>query len=225
MDIQARLFKLQDIKYGQFQAKLTPGVPLEKIIGVRIPVARKLAKEILTLEETETFLTSLPHQYYDENILQAILISEIKDYPLCMAHLENFLPFVDNWAVCDIMSPKVLKKHKSELLKKILVWSKSDNLYTCRFGLKMLMTHFLDNDFQPSYLELPAAIQTEAYYLRMMIAWFFATALAKQWTASIVYLEQNRLDIWTHNKTIQKACESYRITKEQKAYLRTLKIK
>lgn len=225
MNIQAKLFELQDEEYGKFQAMLTPGIPLEKVIGVRIPAARKLAKEILSAPETEEFLNTLPHQYYDENILHAILISEIKDYDQCMAYTEAFLPFVDNWAVCDIMSPKVFKKHKPQLMTKIIDWSEAEHIYTCRFGLKMLMTHFLDEHFQPTYLAIPASINTEEYYLRMMIAWFFATALAKQWNASITIIEQNVLDRWTHNKTIQKACESYRITNEQKTYLRTLKRK
>lgn len=225
MNIQAKLFELQDEEYGKFQAMLTPGIPLEKVIGVRIPAARKLAKEILSAPETEEFLKTLPHQYYDENILHAILISEIKDYDQCMAYTEAFLPFVDNWAVCDIMSPKVFKKHKPQLMTKIIAWSEDKHIYTCRFGLKMLMAHFLDEHFQPTYLAIPASIHTEEYYLRMMIAWFFATALAKQWNASITFIEQNILDRWTHNKTIQKACESYRITNEQKTYLRTLKRK
>lgn len=223
MDIQNRLFELQDKKYAKFQSKLTPNIPEERFIGVRVPEARKLAKKYFKEAESKIFLESLPHEYYDENILHALLISEIKDYNECIKALEAFLPYVDNWAVCDIISPKVFKKHKFELLEKIRVWSFSNHSYTCRFGLEMLMTHFLDDSFKPEYLEIPATVKSEEYYVNMMIAWFFATTLAKQWDDSIVYLENNKLDKWSHNKTIQKACESYRIKDEQKIYLRKLK--
>lgn len=223
MDIQNRLFELQDKKYANFQSKLTPNIPEERFIGVRVPEARKLAKKYFKEAESKIFLESLPHEYYDENILHALLISEIKDYNECIKALEAFLPHVDNWAVCDIISPKVFKKHKFELLEKIRVWSFSNHSYTCRFGLEMLMTHFLDDSFKPEYLEIPATVKSEEYYVNMMIAWFFATTLAKQWDDSIVYLENNKLDKWSHNKTIQKACESYRINDEQKIYLRKLK--
>jgi len=223
MDIQNRLFELQDKKYAKFQSKLTPNILEERFIGVRVPEARKLAKKYFKEAESKIFLESLPHEYYDENILHALLISEIKDYNECIKALEAFLPHVDNWAVCDIISPKVFKKHKFELLEKIRVWSFSNHSYTCRFGLEMLMTHFLDDSFKPEYLEIPATVKSEEYYVNMMIAWFFATTLAKQWDDSIVYLENNKLDKWSHNKTIQKACESYRIKDEQKIYLRKLK--
>ena len=222
-DIQNRLFELQDTKYAAFQAKLTPGVPVDSFIGVRVPDCRKLAKTIYKENNYEGFLKELPHTYYDENMLHGLILSEFKDYDTCIEALEEFLPYVDNWAVCDIMSPKIFKKHKAELMEKIREWSASSHTYTCRFGMEMLMSHFLDADFQPEYHEIVAAVRSEEYYVNMMIAWYFATALAKQWDATIPYLLENRLDVWTHNKTIQKAIESYRITDEQKVYLRTLK--
>lgn len=225
MDIREELFALQDIEYGDFQAKLTPGIPRELFIGVRVPEVRKLAKKLIKEPETAAFLKDLPHKYYDENMLHGLLISEIKDYDACIAAVDEFLPYVDNWAVCDIMSPRVFKKNKAALMEKIKEWSASEKTYTCRFGLEMLMSHFLDEDFKPEYLEIPAAVRSEEYYVRMMAAWFFATALAKQWDASVKYVEECRLDVWTHNKTIQKARESYRITPEQKEYLKGLKQK
>ena len=170
------------------------------------------------------FLKDLPHKYYDENILHALLISEIKDYDSCIKYLEEFLPYIDNWAVCDILSPKVFKNHKEELLVKIKEWSTSRQTYICRFGVGMLMSHYLDSDYKKEYLEIPALIHLDDYYINMMIAWFFATALAKRWEDTVVYLEENKLDVWVHNKTIQKACESYRITPEKKKYLKTLKV-
>ena len=222
--IQKRLFALRDEKYREFQRSLIPGLSKEKIIGIRMPAMRKLAKEFVKEPEAAVFLKQLPHTYYDENILHALLIAEIKDYDACMEAVEAFLPYIDNWAVCDGLSPKAFGKHKAELLEKIRLWIPSEHIYTCRFGIGMLMRWFLDEDFQPGYLELPAAVRSEEYYVNMMTAWFFATALAKQWNAAIPYLEQNRLDPWTHNKTIQKARESYRITTEQKEYLKRLKV-
>lgn len=223
MIIQEKLFELQDQAYAAFQSKLTPNIPAELFIGVRVPAARKLAKEYIKNPEHLDFMKALPHHYYDENMLHGLLISEIKDYDACIFETDQFLPYVDNWAVCDIMSPKVFKKHKKELIEKIYEWSASDLTYTCRFGLEMLMSHFLDEDFKPEYLEIPVAVISEEYYINMMIAWFFATALAKQWDETIPYLERHKLGIWVHNKTIQKARESYRITTEQKEYLKTLK--
>lgn len=223
MDLRDELLALQDPAYGDFQAKLTPGIPRELFIGVRVPEARKLAKRAIKEPAAAEFLQELPHAYFDENMLHGLLLSEIKDYDTCITEVDRFLPYVDNWAVCDIMSPKIFQKHKAQLLGKIKEWAASEHTYTCRFGLEMLMTHFLDGDFQPEYLVIPADVHSEEYYLRMMQAWFFATALAKQWEASLPYLEQQRLDPWVHNKTIQKARESYRITPEQKAYLKTLK--
>lgn len=223
MDIQEKLFELQDKKYAEFQAKLTPTVPKEKFIGVRVPEVRKLAKAIFKEGNYDEFISELPHEYYDENMLHGLIVSEIKDYEACIREVDRFLPFVDNWAVCDIMSPKIFKKRKEEVIDKIREWSASDDTYTCRFGIEMLMSHFLDDDFREEYLEIPAKIRSEEYYVNMMIAWFFATALAKQWDAAVPYIENDKLDVWTHNKTIQKARESYRITDEQKEYLKSLK--
>lgn len=225
MKIQNRLFELQDKEYADFQYKLTPGIPRELFIGVRVPEVRKLAKNYVKQEESSEFIRALPHHYYDENVLHGLLISEIKDYKECVAAVDAFLPYVDNWAVCDIMSPRVFKKHKEELLIKIREWIASDHIYTCRFGIEMLMSHFLDDDFKAEYLELPANVHSDEYYVNMMIAWYFATALAKQWDRTIPYIEDQKLDIWVHNKTIQKARESYRITDEQKEYLKKLKRK
>ncbi len=223
-DIQKKLFGLSDTEYADFQARLTPNVEREKFIGVRVPKVRALAKELLKLSPQTEFLKALPHQYYDENMLHGLLISEIKDYDNCIAEVEKFLPFVDNWAVCDIMSPKIFKKNKEKLLEKIKIWSKSKHSYTIRFAIEMLMSHYLDGDFKPEYLKIPAAVKSDEYYVKMMIAWFFATALSKQWDIAVFVIENDEIkDNWTHNKTIQKACESYRITEEQKDYLRSLK--
>jgi len=224
MNIREELFALQDVEYGDFQAKLTPGIPRDSFIGVRVPDLRKLAKRLIKEPETTDFLRELPHKYYDENILHGLLLSEMKDYDACIAEVDQFLPYVDNWAVCDIMSPKIFKRDKAAILDKIKEWSASEKTYTCRFGIEMLMSFFLDEDFKPEYLDIPASVHSEEYYVQMMIAWFFATALAKQWDATVKYIENQRLDTWTHNKTIQKARESYRITPEQKEYLKTLKI-
>lgn len=223
MNIQEELFALRDEEYAVFQQKLIPGVPAERIIGVRVPELRKLAKRYYKDSEHRQFLKALPHGYYDEDLLHALLIAEEKDFARCLEETEAFLPFIDNWAVCDIFSPKVFAKHKEELLQHIRIWAKSEKTYTCRFGIGMLMQHFLDADFDAAYLEIPATVQSEEYYVNMMLAWFFATALAKQWEATIPYLENKRLARWTHNKTIQKARESYRITAEQKNYLQSLK--
>lgn len=223
MNIQKELFALRDISYGDFHAKLVPNIPRELLIGVRVPEARKLAKRLAKEPEASEFLKDLPHKYYDENILHALLISEMKDYDACIVAIDEFLSYIDNWAVCDILSPKIFKEHKTSLLEKIKEWSASDKTYTCRFGLEMLMSYFLDNDFKPDYLEITTSVHSEEYYVRMMIAWFFATALAKQWDASIKYIEDNRLDTWTHNKAIQKAKASRRITPKQKEYLKALK--
>lgn len=223
MNVTERLFELQDKTYADFHSGLVPNVPREKIIGVRVPDARRLAKEYGKDPECRDFLRALPHKYYDENVLHGILLSGQKDYEECVRAVEEFLPYVDNWAVCDILSPKVFRQHRTELIAKIREWSASEKTYTCRFGLEMLMTHYLDEDFRPEYLEIPAGVCSEEYYVNMMIAWFFATALAKQWEAAIPYLRDNRLGAWVHNKTIQKARESFRVTQEQKAYLKTLR--
>ena len=223
-EIRQSLFDLQDIKYRDFQAKLIPGTDTETMIGVRTPELRKLAKQMLKREEIGEFLQDLPHRYFDENQLHAFIISGIREYGKCMEELERFLPYVDNWATCDQMSPVVFKKHKQELLSGIREWIRSEHTYTVRFGIGMLMQHFLDDDFDPAYPELVAGVRSEEYYVNMMIAWYYATALAKQYDAVLPYIERRRLDPWVHNKTIQKAVESYRISDEQKEYLRSLKV-
>lgn len=223
LKILDKLFELQDKKYADFHGKLIPHIPREKIIGVRVPNMRKFAKEYSKSEESKVFLNDLPHKYYDENLLHGMLISEIKDYDKCINKLDKFLPYVDNWAVCDTISPKVFKRSREKLLGKIKIWISSKETYVCRFGILMLMKHFLDDYFTPKYLENVADIESDEYYLKMMIAWFFATALSKHWNETIVYLERKKLDVWVHNKTIQKARESYRITTQQKEYLKSLK--
>ena len=224
-EIQKFLFENQDIQYRDFQAKLIPNVEKESFIGVRTPVLRKYAKELLKEGDIIGFLNELPHKYFDENQLHAFIISGIKSFDECINEVERFLPFVDNWATCDQMSPKCFAKNKSGLLKHIDIWIKSDKTYTVRFAIGMLMSHFLDCDFDESYLRKVAAVKSDEYYINMMIAWYFATALAKQYDKTLPYIENKALDKWTHNKAIQKAVESYRITDEQKAYLKTLKIK
>ncbi len=219
------LFELRDEEYAKFQAKLTPSVAPELFIGVRVPDVRRLAKLLKNDSDAEAFMQELPHKYYDENMLHGLLISEIRDFDKAIEETNRFLPYIDNWAVCDIMSPKAFGKHKAELIDSIGKWACSDEAYTIRFGIEMLMSHYLDDDFREEYLDIPAAVRSEEYYVNMMIAWFFATALAKQWKSTVSYIENNRLDKWTHNKAIQKAVESRRITDEQKAYLKTLKIK
>ncbi len=225
MKIIDRLFELKDEKYADFSSKLTPNIDRISIIGVRVPDVRKLAKEYIKDEESKVFLNTLPHKYFDENMLHGLLISEIKDYEECIIKIEKFLPFVDNWAVCDIMSPKIFAKNTDKLIDKIKEWLKSNKVYTCRFGIGMLLKYYLDDNFKSEYLKLVSNIKSEEYYINMMIAWFFATSLCKQWDDTIKYLEENKLDKWVHNKTIQKAIESYRITNEQKEFLKSLKLK
>lgn len=221
--LKEKLFALSDKEYAAFQSKLTPTVDAEKFIGVRVPVLREFAKEFSKQAECAEFLDTLPHEYYDENLLHSVILEKVKRYDECLALVEAFLPYVDNWAVCDTLRPKVFAKHKEELLPKIKEWIASDKTYTCRFGIDMLMTHYLDAAFRPEYPALVTAVHSEEYYVRMMAAWYFATALAKQWDTVIPYIENRQLDRWTHNKAIQKAIESYRITPERKDYLRTLK--
>ncbi len=224
-EIRDRLFELQDIKYRDFQSGLFPTLEKDVMIGVRTPELRKLAKEYGGRKDIGEFLTDLPHKYFDENQLHAFIISGEKNIDTAMAELNAFLPYVDNWATCDQMSPKVFKKHRDKLLVEIDKWLKSDLTYTIRFGIGMLMEHFLDEDYDVKYPETVAQIRSEEYYVNMMIAWYFATALAKQYDTILPFIEGEKLDTWTHNKAIQKAVESYRITPEQKGYLKTLKIK
>lgn len=223
-ELQQHLFGMRDAAYAAFIAKLTPGFPPSHFIGVRVPLLRTIARSFAKEEAaSQRFLSHLPHSYYEEDMLHGMLISLVKDYDRCLDLTDRFLPYVDNWAVCDTLSPKVFAKHKAQLLENILRWSSSSHTYTCRFGLRMLMTHFLDGSFSADFLEIPTAIRSEEYYVKMMVAWFFATALAKQWEATLPYLENRQLDPWTHRKTIQKAIESYRIPPERKDYLRTLR--
>lgn len=224
--IQERLFALQDLKYREFHAKLIPTIDFERVIGIRTPALRKLAREVARMPESREFMKILPHFYYEENNLHGFLIEGIKDYEECIEAIEVFLPYIDNWATCDLISPKIFKKHLPELIEKIKEWMASEHTYTIRFGMEMLMRYYLEEDtFLEEYLEMVAAIRSEEYYVNMMIAWYFATALAKQYDAAIPYIEQRKLERWTHNKAIQKAVESYRVSDEQKAYLRSLRWK
>ena len=225
MNIREELFALQDLKYKEFHKRLIPTIDEDTIIGVRIPALRALVKEFSATEEAAEFMKELPHPYYEENNVHAFLIEKIKGYDTCIRELDKFLPYVDNWATCDSMAPKVLKKHLPELMDKIKEWLASDQIYTVRYGIGLLMKFYLDEAFEEKYLQMVADVQSEEYYINMMIAWYFATALAKHYEKSLSYLEEQKLDVWTHNKTIQKAVESHRITPEQKAYLKTLKRK
>ena len=218
------LFSKQDIKYRDFQVPLFPGVTKDRLIGVRTPELKKLAKELNGSEAAKKFIETLPHYYFDENQLHAFLISLIKDYQSCLQEVDKFLPYVDNWATCDQLSPTVFAKHKEELIVPVKKWLKSKHTYTVRFAIGVLMQYYLDESFKEEYMALVASIKSEEYYINMMIAWYFATALAKQWNTTIKYIEEKKLTTWVHNKTIQKAVESYRITDEQKAYLKSLKI-
>lgn len=224
-DVQKKLFEMQDKGYRDFQAKLIPTVDREKIIGIRTPMLRKFAKEFGKTGEAGMFLKMLPHQYYEENNLHGLLIEQISDYDKCLEELERFLPFIDNWATCDMLALRVVKKHLDAFIREICRWIGSGETYTIRFGISMLMRYYLEEEFKPEYPEKVAVLRSEEYYVNMMRAWYFATALAKQYEQVLPFLEKRRLDIWTHNKTIQKAVESYRIMPEQKEYLRTLRIK
>ncbi len=221
--VQADLFEMQDLKYKEFHSKLMPTIEPDKVIGIRTPALRKYAKDFAKTKEAKEFIRVLPHTYYEENNLHGFIIEGIKDYDRGIEELERFLPYVDNWATCDLMRPKVFKKHLPELLEQIKLWLNSEHTYTIRFGIEMLMTYYLDEHFAPEYLEMVAEVRSEEYYVNMMIAWYFATALAKQYVNTLPYIENKRLDKWTHNKAIQKAIESYRVSDEQKGYLRTLK--
>lgn len=223
--IQEKLFALRDPQYRDFQCRLMPTVRPEMVVGVRTPALRKLAKELSGGAETGGFLKTLPHRYYDENNLHGFIISNLRDYGETVAEMDAFLPYVDNWATCDLMSPKAFKKRPPQLPAKIQEWLSSGRTYTVRFGMEMLMSLYLDEAFSPEYPAWVSSVRSEEYYVNMMIAWYFATALAKQWDAALPYLTERRLDQWTHNKTIQKAVESYRITDEEKTLLRALRLK
>lgn len=219
-NLQKQLFELQDLKYRDFHARLIPTIDKEKVIGIRTPQLRKFAKEYAKTEGAKQFLKELPHTYYEENNLHMMIISGRKDYEECIKEVDKFLPYVGNWATCDLPAPKCYAKHREELLVKIKEWISSTHTYTIRYGIEMLMNFYLDEDFLPEYLEFAANIESEEYYVNMMIAWYMATALAKQWEATVPYIEERKLSPWVHRKTIQKAVESYRITKEQKEYLK-----
>jgi 3-methyladenine DNA glycosylase AlkD len=222
-EVQKELFALRDEGNRDFVAKLIPTVDRERILGIRTPALRAFAKDFAKRPEAAEFLKALPHFYLEENALHAFLIERIRDYDACVRALDVFLPFVDNWATCDSLSPACFQKHRARLISDARRWLQSDRLYTVRFGIGVLMAHFLDGDFSPEYLDWVAEIETEEYYLRMMQAWYFATALAKQPQSALPWIEQRRLAPWTHRKTIQKAVESFRIDDETKAYLRTLR--
>ena len=222
--IVGRLFDLRDEAYGAFQCKLIPTAPPEAFIGVRTPALRAFAKELYKSGEGEAFLQLLPHRYFDENQLHAFLISEEKDFDTCVRWVEAFLPYIDNWATCDQLSPKAFRKHRAELLPYLKRWIASGKTFFVRFGVGMLMQHYLDDAFDPAYPALVSQIRLEEYYVNMMIAWYFATALAKQYDAALPFLAEKRLPPWVQNKTIQKAVESYRISAEQKEYLKRFKI-
>ena len=222
-NLKKELFEMQDLKYRDFHSRLLPGIDKETIIGIRTPMLRKFTKEYAKTPEADLFMQELPHRYYEENNMHMMIASWIKDYEKCLAQVKRFLPYVNNWATCDLPAPKVFAKHKDELLPEIGSWIASDETYTIRYGIGMLMTFYLDEDFRPEYLKMAADVESEEYYVNMMIAWYFATALAKQWDATIPYLKERKLPEWVHRKTIQKAIESYRITPEQKVYLKTLR--
>lgn len=222
-EIQQRLFTLQDLHYRDFHSALMPTVDPDTVIGVRIPALRQLARELRGTKEASAFLEELPHRYYEENNLHGFLIADIHDFDACLGEAERFLPCVDNWATCDSLRPRCFAQHKAELLPCIRRWLESRRPYTIRFAMEMLMVHYLDGDFSLDYPQWVAGVASDEYYVNMMAAWYFATALAKQYDAVVGYLDENRLPEWVHNKTIQKAVESCRITQSQKAYLRTLK--
>ena len=224
MTVTERVLALRDEGNAAFLAKLIPTIPPETVLGARLPALRSLARELRSTEEAERFLTALPHRFHEENVLHALLLNERRDFAPTLAELDRFLPYVDNWAACDALRPRCFARHRAELLPAIRRWLDADRPYTRRFALEMLMTHFLDEEFEPVYLDWAAETRAEDYYVRMMQAWFFATALTKQYRSALPVLEQRRLEPWTHNKTIQKAIESFRVPDENKAYLKTLRV-
>ncbi len=220
-----KLYDLQDVSYREFHCKLIPNIAAERVIGVRTPALRSLAKDIFNSKEAECFLRELPHYYYEENNLHAFLIAQIKDFDECIKELNRFLPYVDNWATCDMLRPKALSRRPDKLLCEIFKWLKSQHEYTVRFAIEMLMLHFLKENFKAKYMDLVAQIHSDKYYINMMIAWYFAEALVWQYETAVNILKSGCLSVWCHNKSIQKACESFRITAEQKEYLKGLKRK
>jgi len=224
-NIRQLLISMQDVKYRDFNSKLLPTVPKDRVIGVRTPLLKALAKELYGSDKADDFMRDLPHRYFEENNLHAFLIERIKDPKVCFERIEEFLPYVDNWATCDQLCPKAIAKDKPLLRQKAFQWMASEKTYTVRFGISILMRFFLDEDFSGEYLKAVAEIKTEEYYVKMMQAWYFATALAKQYEATVPYIENKTLPLWIHNKTIQKAVESYRVPSGNKQYLKKLKRK
>lgn len=223
MTLYDKLIAVKDDEYQAFQAKLVPNIPAASIVGVRTPQLRSIAKEVFDSDDRAAFLNSLPHLYYEENLIHFFVVAMVKDFYPCVQMTEAFLPYVDCWPVSDQASPKAFKKNHSLLLPYVQKWIASEHLYTARFGIRMLMNEFLGEDFREEYLALVAAKKSEEYYLKMMIAWFFATALAKRYDESVKYLENRVLDDWVHRKAIQKALESHRISAAHKAYLKSLR--
>ena len=223
MDLKSELLKVKDDKYKEFQSKLVPNISKDIILGVRTPDLRRIAKELFVSKEYKSFLNELPHKYYEENLIHFFVISMIKDFDECIKETEKFLPYVDCWPVSDQATPKVFKKHHDKLLSYIKKWIKSKHIYTSRFGIRILMNEYLGEDFKPEYLKLVSSIKSEDYYLKMMVAWYFATALAKQYDETIPYFEKHILSDWEHKKAIQKACESFRVSNSHKEYLKQLK--
>lgn len=222
-ELQKILFSLQDEKYKEFFSALVPNIDKSRIIGVKTPQLKKLAKDLYDKPESKEFMSSLPHEYYEENNVHGFMIERIKDFDECIKETEKYLPYIDNWSSCDQLRPAVFKKHKTELLEKIRGWICSDKVYTVRFAIGMLMVHFLDGDFSPEYPELVGKVRSEEYYVNMMSAWYFATALAKQYDSVLPYFTEKKLSPFVHNKAIQKAVESRRVSDERKAFLKTLK--
>jgi 3-methyladenine DNA glycosylase AlkD len=220
MSVYEMLLEAKDDKYRDFQVKLVPNVSPDTIIGVRTPDMRKIAKEVFNSPEKDEFLKELPHKYYEENLVHFFIIAMIKDFDECIEKVEEFLPYVDCWPVSDQATPKSFKKNHAKLLPYIKNWIASDHVYTARFGIRMLMNEFLDDDFKDEYLELVASKEGDDYYLKMMVAWYFATALAKKYDESVKYIEGRKLDDWIHKKAIQKAVESFRVTDEHKEHLK-----
>ena len=223
MTVYDLLIREKDEEYKEFQAKLVPNISPDTMIGVRTPQMRKIAKEVFNSENKDEFLKDLPHRYYEENLVHFFVIAMIKDFDECVRAVEEFLPYIDCWPVSDQATPKAFTRNHEKLLPYIRKWIKSDHIYTARFGIRMLMNEFLGEDFKPDYLEWVATVKGEDYYIKMMVAWYFATALAKRYDESVKYIEERKLDEWVHKKAIQKAIESYRVSDEHKEYLRKLR--
>lgn len=223
--IREKLKELQDLEYKDFIFKLTPTLNYDSIIGIRIPNLRNLAKEIYNTQTAKDFLNCVPHKYFEENTLHVMLLEKIRDFNTAVFEVDRFLKYIDNWSVCDNRSPVAFKNNTDSLFPYIKKWIKDEHIYTVRYGVKKLMDYYLDEHFEKEHLMIVAKVEQKDYYINMMTAWYFATALAKQYEDTVPIIEKRILPKWTHNKTIQKAVESFRITDEQKDYLRSLKIK